>query len=86
MAEILKPAVLATLDLIVTGRVIVSINHKQKFGYIEEFEGKVIRDPEFPDRKMLMPGVYTLFVEGCLDQFGLPTAEAHRRWNKTGIK
>lgn len=72
----LKPAVQNTLDLIVAGRVIVSINHKQKHGYIEELDGQTIRDPDYPDRKMLMPGVYTLFLAGYLDEFGLPTAKA----------
>lgn len=76
MADELKPAVRDTLDAIINGRAVISINHKQKHGYIEEFDGKIIRDPEYPDRKLLMPGVYTLFQAGYLDQFGVPTAKA----------
>jgi hypothetical protein len=71
----LKSAVFDALELIVQGRIIVSISHDRKCGYLEELDGEQIRDSEFPDRKMLCPGVYTLFKGGYLDRFGVPTAK-----------
>lgn len=69
----LKPTVRETLSLIVQGRVLVTVDHKRHLGELEELDGQRVRDPEFPDRKLLMPGVYTLFEAGYLDQFGAAT-------------
>lgn len=77
----LKPAVADALELIVSGRVIISLSHAGKCGYLEELDGKKVRDPELPTRKMLYPGAYTLYREGLLDQFGLPT-EKGRQWKR----
>lgn len=72
----LKPAVRATLDLLRNGRIVVSIDHGAGCGYLEELDGARVRDPEFPDRKMLCPGVFTLFKAGLVDQFGCLAAKA----------
>lgn len=69
----LKPAVCDLLSLIVEGRVLVSVDQKRHCGELEELDGKQIRDPEFSCCKLLMPGVYTLFKAGLIDQFGAAT-------------
>lgn len=59
-----KPAVAATLRDIASGDMIVSQDGRN--GYLEEFQGVKFRDPDFKDRKLIVPGVMTLIWAGYL--------------------
>ena len=71
----LKPAVKGTLLLLATGRAVVEISFAGKCGYLDSFEGKLVRDDEHapPHDKMLMPGVWRLYEAGYIDQFACVT-------------
>ncbi len=69
MTEKLPKAVLGTLVAIAHGKAIVEIDFKGKCGHLDSLNGKKVRDPEFPDRKIGMPGVWTLYDGGYIDQF-----------------
>lgn len=71
-AKLLGP--MDTLSAIAEGRMIVSLNHKAETAYLEEYDGKKYRDPEFPDRKLLVSGAMTLFWAGYLTEYGTITA------------
>jgi hypothetical protein len=74
----LKPAARGTLELIGSGRAVIEVDHKAHCGRVDTIDGVTIRDPEFPDRKMLLPGVWTLFQAGLIDAFGLITEAGQR--------
>jgi hypothetical protein len=76
----LRPAVLDTLALLCQGRAIIEVSHDGECGYLDILDGKAVRDPDHPDRKLVMPGVWTLYRGGYVDRFGAPT-EAGRLLN-----
>jgi hypothetical protein len=57
---------------------VISIDHERRAAYLEEYGGVAYRDPEFPERKMLVSGACTLFDAGYLTEFGTitPTGRA----------
>jgi hypothetical protein len=67
------PAVRTTLQDIASGRMVISLDIKRQCGELESFDGHNYRDPESPERKLLVAGAYTLFVAGYLTQFGTIT-------------
>jgi hypothetical protein len=62
-----------TLADIISGRMLVSLNHKTGNAYLEEYDGKKYRDPDDPDRKLLVCGAMTLHWAGYLTDFGTVT-------------
>ena len=69
----MKKAVRDTLKVICDGRVVLEIAHGRKCGYIHSIDGTKVCDPEFPDWKIPMPGVWLLYRAGYIDQFGVAT-------------
>lgn len=68
-----KPAPRQALELIASGRIIVSLSKDRREVYVETYNGELVRDPDFPDRKMGMAGAWPLFRAGMIDQFGCIT-------------
>ncbi|WJS87277.1 hypothetical protein [Paracoccus sp. TOH] len=72
-AAMSKPAPLEALKLIASGRAIVELTPDRRDLYIDSLDGRPVRDPEFPDRKMLLSGAWPLYRAGMIDEFGLVT-------------
>lgn len=68
-----KPAPLDALRLIASGRVLVEVTHDGRDVLIDSLDGRPVRDPEFPDRKMGLSGAWPLYRAGMIDRFGLVT-------------
>jgi len=68
-----KPAPMEALRLIASGRVIIEVTQDGRDVMIDSYDGKPIRDPDFPDRKMGLSGAWPLYRAGMIDRFGLVT-------------
>jgi len=60
------------LLLLASGRITISVSGD--IIYVETLDGCVIRDPEYPDRKMVLAGSWPLRPTECIDKFGCITA------------
>lgn len=77
-----KPAPLQALRLIASGRAIVEMTEDRRDLYIESIDGETMRDPDHPNRKMLLSGAWPLFRAGMIDQFCMVTAEGRAAISK----
>lgn len=66
------------LRLIASGRVIIDLTADGRDIYVESFDGRKVRDPDFPDRRMTMAGGWPLFIAGMIDEFGIITAAGRK--------
>lgn len=62
-----------TLSDIAIGTMLISLNPKRESAYLEEYGGNKYRDPDYPDRKLLVSGAMTLYWAGYLTEFGTVT-------------
>ncbi|MDF2994520.1 MAG: hypothetical protein K0R27_157 [Xanthobacteraceae bacterium] len=67
-----KPAPLAALELIASGRVLIEVTRDGDVA-IDRFDGRVVRDDEHPGEKMRLAGGWPLYKAGMIDDFGLVT-------------
>lgn len=72
-----KSAPVEALQLIASGRAIVEMTADRRDIYIESLDGRVLRDPDHPDRKMLLSGAWPLYRAGMIDEFCLVTPEGY---------
>lgn len=68
-----KPAPMQALQLIASGRVVIEVARGGRDVRIDELDGRPIRDPEHPDRKMGLAGAWALYGAGMIDQYGVIT-------------
>jgi len=68
-----KPAPIEALKLIASGSVIVELTHDKRDLYLDSVNGRRVRDPEFPNRKMLLSGGWPLYRAGMIDDFCVVT-------------
>lgn len=68
-----KPAPLVALGLIASGRVIIELSGDGRDVLVDAFDGQPVRDPDYPDRKMMLAGAWPLYRAGMIDDFGVPT-------------
>lgn len=83
-AAMMKPAPLDALRLIASGRVLIELTKDKRDVYIDSLDGRPVRDPDFPDRKMLLSGAWPLFRAGMIDSFGIITDEGRSRLSQLG--
>ncbi|WP_234053676.1 MULTISPECIES: hypothetical protein [unclassified Xanthobacter] len=77
-AAMSKKGPLEALRLIASGRVIVELTYDRRDLYVDSLDGRPVRDPDQPDRKMLLSGAWPLYRAGMIDEFGLVTAAGHQ--------
>lgn len=83
-AAMAKPAPLDALRLIASGRVLIELTKDKRDVYIDSLDGRLVRDPEHPDRKMLLSGAWPLYRAGMIDDFGVITDEGRARLAQLG--
>lgn len=67
------PAVVQAMAFIASGRALIEVNTDSGNVTLDSIDGKPMRDPEFPDRKMGLAGAWPLYHGGLIDQYGVPT-------------
>lgn len=72
-----KPGPIDALKLIASGRAIIEISRDGRDVVLDSIDGKPVRDPDFPERKMGLAGAWPLYRAGMIDRFGLLTAAGH---------
>lgn len=72
-AAMSKPGPISALQLIASGRVLVEISRDRRDVLIDSLDGRPVRDPDHPDRKMGIAGAWPLYRAGMIDEFGLVT-------------
>lgn len=77
-AAMALPAPIKALADIASGAIVVSLTKDGRDCYVEDFNGRPWRDPEFPDRKGLLAGAWPLRRAGMIDDFGCVTEEGRR--------
>ncbi|CAH0343677.1 hypothetical protein [Rhizobium sp. CECT 9324] len=68
-----KPAPIDALRLIASGRVLIELTKDRRDVYIDSIDGRLVRDPDHLDRKMLLSGAWPLYRAGMIDDFGIIT-------------